>query len=168
MPPWTKDLYGASKLINARAETVKEKPSFRSAFKKRRCLIIADGFYEWKKEKRQKQPFYITLPSGEPFAFAGLWEAWKKEDGSLYHSCTIITTEASESIQDIHNRMPVILKPEVISDWLNPEMQDTDKLEKILQEGICQELRSHPVSVYVNSPTNNDPTCIEPINKESF
>ncbi|UCE55826.1 MAG: SOS response-associated peptidase, partial [Desulfobacterales bacterium] len=148
-----------------RAETVAEKPSFRNAFKKRRCLIIADGFYEWKGEKGRKQPMFITLPDRKPFAFAGLWEVWNKKDepDSIYKSCTIVTTEASKSIRDIHHRMPVILKPDVYEPWLNPENQEIVGLKNILAHGIQTELVSHPVSKQVNSVKNNDPSCIDPI-----
>ena len=110
VPSWAKDLSGASRLINARAETLQEKPSFRKALEKRRCIIIAVGFYEWK----EGHPWYCTPITGSLFGFAGLWETWKGSDKSVYHSCTIITTEASESIKEIHDRMPVILKPEII------------------------------------------------------
>ena len=161
VPSWIKDLSKASKLINARVETLKEKPSFRNAFKKRRCLILADGFYEWKKEGSSKQPFYLTLLSGDPIAFAGLWETWKKEEGQRYNSCAIITTEASESVSEIHNRMPVILKPEAVNDWLNPQLQNTDTLDNILRDGHVKELRSYPVSKTVNNVMTNDERCIE-------
>jgi putative SOS response-associated peptidase YedK len=114
-------------MINARMETVSSKPSFRDAFKKRRCLILADGFYEWKGEKEQKQPFFITLPDEKPFTFAGLWEIWrdKENEDNIYISCTIITREASESLKDIHDRMPAILPPDTYEAWLNQENQGT-------------------------------------------
>ena len=165
VPFWAKDTSIGNKMINARAETVAEKPSFRNAFKKRRCLIIADGFYEWKGEKGRKLPMFITLPDRKPFAFAGLWEFWNKKDDpdSGYRSCTIVTTEASESIRDIHHRMPIILKPDVYEPWLNPEYQETAGLKDILANSIQTELVSHPVSKTVNSVKNNDPSCIDPI-----
>jgi len=165
VPFWAKDTSIGNRMINARAETVAEKPSFRNAFKKRRCLIIADGFYEWKGEKGRKQPMLITLPDRKPFAFAGLWEVWNKKDDpdSIYRSCTIVTTEASESISDIHHRMPVILKPDVYEPWLNPENQEIVGLKNILAHGIQTKLVSHPVSKQVNSVKNNDPSCIDPI-----
>ena len=121
-------------MINARAETISKKPAFRNAFKKRRCLIPANGFYEWKGKKGNKQPYYVSVPSGEPFAFAGLWETWTdKESGeeSVYKSCTIITTSASDTIRKIHLRMPVILDPKFHETWLNVEIQDPKKLEII-------------------------------------
>ena len=129
VPFWAKDLSIGNKMINARSESIAEKPSFRNAFKKRRCLILADGFYEWKGEKGRKQPMFITLPDRKPFAFAGLWETWKKDDQELtYKSCTIITTQASESIRDIHHRMPVILKPPAYKSWLDPGNQNVVEL----------------------------------------
>lgn len=166
VPSWAKNLSQASRLINARAETVATKPSFRAAFKRRRCLILADGFYEWEGEKGKKQPWFISLPSGQPFAFAGLWEIWKDRqatgDQSDYRSCAIITTEASESVQDIHHRMPVILQPEAYDKWLDPENEDVHQLESILQTNLIRELKSHPVSKLVNRVQNNSPTNIEP------
>jgi putative SOS response-associated peptidase YedK len=165
VPFWAKDISIGNKMINARAESVAEKPSFHNAFKKRRCLILADGFYEWKGEKGRKQPMLITLPDKNPFAFAGLWETRNKKDDkdSIYKSCTIITTQASDSIRDIHHRMPVILKPQVYEAWLDPDNQDVVELESILNNEIITDLSSHPVSTKVNSTRNNDPSCIEPI-----
>lgn len=166
VPSWAKNLSSASRLTNARAETVATKPSFRAAFKKRRCLIPADGFFEWKGEKGGKQPWFISLPSGQPFAFAGLWEIWKGKqalpDQSDYRSCTIITTEASKSVQEIHHRMPVILQPEAYDKWLDPDNQDVQQLESILQTKLIREFKSHPVSKLVNRVQNNSPTNIEP------
>ncbi len=164
VPFWAKDPAIGSRLINARAETVAEKPSFKNAFLKRRCLIIADGFYEWKGPKGQKQPIFITQANKEPFAFAGLWETWgKKEQETLYKSCTIITTEACEAMREIHHRMPVILKPEVYTHWLNPANQDIADLKNILQKALLTELTGYPVSKQVNSIRNNDATCIDPV-----
>jgi len=161
VPFWAKDLSGASKLINARVESLQEKPSFKNLLKRRRCAILADGFYEWKKDKNFKQPFYLTPVTGHPFAFAGLWDTWKSSDGAAYHSCTIITTDASPQVHVIHNRMPVILKPDSLAAWLDTGMQDTDKLGKILLEGHEKDFTIHPVSSYVNSPKNNDAKCLE-------
>jgi len=159
VPSWAKDLSGASRLINARAETLQEKPSFRKALEKRRCIIIADGFYEWK----ERQPWYCTPAAGNLFGFAGLWETWKGSDKSVYHSCTIITTEASESIKEIHDRMPVILKPETIKEWLNPATLKHEKLNMILKHGHVTRIRTYPVSKFVDSPENNDSRCIKPV-----
>jgi len=165
VPFWAKDIFIGSKLINARAETIASKPSFRDAFKKRRCLIPADGFYEWKGPKGQKQPMFITLPEGKPFAFAGLWEIWLQKDDpdTTYKSCTIITTKASDSVRDIHHRMPVILKPESYESWLDPSNQNANELKNNLQIGIVTELVSHAVSTNVNSVKNNTPSNIIPL-----
>jgi putative SOS response-associated peptidase YedK len=164
VPFWAKDISIGTRMINARLESIAEKPSFRSAFKKRRCLILADGFYEWKGEKGRKQPMFITLPDHKSFAFAGLWETWNKDDrDSSYKSCTIITTQAGESIREIHHRMPVILKPQVYGSWLDPENQNVAELGRLLKSEIVTELVSYPVSKHVNSTRNNDPSCIEPI-----
>ncbi len=164
VPFWAKDPSIGNRMINARAETIDEKPSFKNAFKKRRCLIIADGFYEWKGTKGQKQPMLITLPDKKPFAFAGLWEIWyKNKQAPAYRSCTIITTEASASIREIHHRMPVILKPEVYKDWLNPQYQNTENLKHILAVERLTELTSYPVSKQVNSARNNDLSLLDPI-----
>ncbi len=164
VPFWAKDPSIGNRMINARAETIAEKPSFKNAFKKRRCLIIADGFYEWKGPKGQKQPMLITLPDKKPFAFAGLWETWHKNDPQApYRSCTIITTEASLSVRDIHHRMPVILNPVVYNHWLDQGNQDIADLTKILAEERLTELISYPVTKQVNSTRHNDASIIEPI-----
>jgi putative SOS response-associated peptidase YedK len=166
VPFWSKDIKIGSRMINARSETVSDKPAFRNAFKKRRCLIIADGFYEWKGEKGHKQPYYITIPSGKPFVFAGLWEAWNPKDNdedSIYQSCAIITTAASESFNNLHHRMPVILLSDCHEKWLNPEIQDPKEIENILEDSIMYDLQYYPVSKHVNSPKNNDLECIRQI-----
>ncbi len=164
VPFWAKDPSIGNRMINARAETIAEKPSFKNAFKKRRCLIIADGFYEWKGARGQKQPMLITLPDKKPFAFAGLWEIWyKNKQAPAYRSCTIITTEASASIREIHHRMPVILKPDVYKDWLNPQYQKTEDLKHIIAVEHLTELTSYPVSKQVNSARNNDLSLLDPI-----
>jgi putative SOS response-associated peptidase YedK len=164
VPFWAKDISIGSKLINARSESVAEKPSFRNAFKKRRCLILADGFYEWTGGKGHKQPMYITLPDRKPFAFAGLWEVWnsKGPEATVYRSCTILTTRASESIQNIHHRMPVVLKTEVYDLWLEPTNQNITELKQLLKDSIHREFISYPVSKQVNSTRKNDPSCVEP------
>lgn len=162
VPSWAKDLSGAGKLINARSETVDEKPSFKNAFAKRRCLILADGFYEWQKTERTKQPWYFRLPSGKPFGFAGLWEVWKNSKGQKYNSCTILTTIASESVKHVHDRMPVILLPDAVSNWLNPDTHDVGQLKEILNNGKEEDLTGCPVTNKMNSPLFNDPSCVEP------
>jgi putative SOS response-associated peptidase YedK len=164
VPFWAKDTSIGSRMINARSETAASKPSFRVAFKKRRCLILADGFYEWTGEKGNKQPMFLTLPDGSPFAFAGLWEYWdKKGEADPYHSCTILTREASESVQHIHHRMPVILQHDAFADWLEPENQDTDAVQEVVEKHIHTELKAIPVSKLVNSVKNNQAENIEPI-----
>jgi putative SOS response-associated peptidase YedK len=130
---------------------------------RRRCAIPADGFYEWQKIKNFKQPCYLTPSAGSPFAFAGLWDTWKGGGGAVYSSCTIITTEASPQVSRIHNRMPVILKPDSVDVWLDAEMQDTARLENILQQGHETIFIIRPVSSYVNSPKNNDEKCLAEI-----
>jgi len=168
VPSWVKDLSKASGWINARAETVDQKPGFREAFRRRRCLILADGFYEWQQKDRLKQPWYTTLPSGAPFVFAGIWETRKDSHEASYNSCAIITTQASESVCEIHNRMPVILLPETHAAWLDSENQDVEQLNKILLDGHVRKLKSYPVSKFVNSPKNNSPKCIEPVKNEEL
>lgn len=158
VPSWAKDLTIGAKLINARAETVAEKPSFRSAFKQRRCLILADGFYEWKRVSNKKQPYYFQLADGQPFAFAGLWEHWQGEDATV-ESCTILTTAANELLQAIHDRMPVILPPAAYDQWLDPKAQ-LDQLHSLLQPYDAEAMKTHPVSSLVNSPSNDTPECI--------
>lgn len=165
VPFWAADISIGNKMINARCESVSRKPSFRNAFKKRRCLIPADGFYEWQGERGRKQPLFITLPDKSPFAFAGLWETWRSKDDPefTYKSCTIITAPASHALRGIHHRMPAILRKEAYSPWLDPQNQNGATLEAILKDRIHTEFVSHPVSKQVNSSANNDPSVIEPI-----
>ena len=164
VPFWADDTSVGSRMINARAETIATKPSFRNAFRNRRCLILADGFFEWKGKKGHKQPIFITLPDNQPFGFAGLWEIWKKNaSDSGYKSCTIITTEASESIREIHHRMPAVLKPETYLSWLDSKNKDVDDLTNMLRTGIITEFVSHPVSKQVNSVQHNMPDNIVPL-----
>ena len=166
VPSWSKDLSGASRLINARAETAAQKPSFRTAFKRRRCLIMADGFYEWQGKKGSKQPYFFTLPASRPFAFGGLWETWKSNDAAdddpVYKSCTILTTAASESVREVHHRMPVILQPEAYDDWLDPEIHDADRLAAVLQNHLVRKMQYYPVSKLVNRVQNNTAENITP------
>jgi putative SOS response-associated peptidase YedK len=157
IPSWAKDSTIGSKLINARAETVSEKPSFRDAFKRRRCLIAADGYYEWKKQAGKKQPFYFRLESGKPFAFAGLWEQWNSPEGETIETCTIITTEANELAATVHDRMPVILGEADYDRWLDPDFKDAQSL---LHPYSSKEMLSYPVPVVVNSPSHDTPECI--------
>jgi putative SOS response-associated peptidase YedK len=168
IPSWAKDPSIGNRLINARAETLAEKPAFRAAFRRRRCLVLADGFFEWRKDpgKKVKQPMYIRLNTGEPFAFAGLWEVWNSADGSQILSCTIITTEPNELVSDIHNRMPVILPREAYSAWLNPSEVQPAELGDLLRPYPSTELAAYPVSTIVNSPGNDTPACVVPLTQE--
>jgi putative SOS response-associated peptidase YedK len=157
VPSWATDKSIGNRLINARSETAATKPSFRTAFRKRRCLVLADGFYEWKGEKGKKQPMFLTLPDGSPFAFAGLWENW---DGGgtekhPYRSCTILTRDASPSVRPIHHRMPVILKASAYGPWLDPANRSIDSLQELIRNHIHTELTAIPVSTQVNSVRNN-------------
>lgn len=163
IPSWAKDPRMGVRLINARAETVAEKPSFRSAFRHRRCLVLADGFYEWQQQEnqKQKQPYYFRLQDGCPFAFAGLWERWQPADGEAIESCTLLTTEANELMRPIHNRMPVILDPKNYDLWLNPEMKQWESLEALLCPYPTEEMTAYPVSKVVNKPVNDSAECIE-------
>ena len=157
IPGWMKELPKGSPLINARGETVAGKPSFRSAYKKRRCLIPADGFYEWQKTQNSKQPYYIQLKDKSLFTFAGLWEQWQN-GGQTIESCTIITTDANDDMKSIHHRMPVIIAQAYYAHWFH----GTDP-QDVLIPYPNGELRAYPVSIYVNSPKNSGPSCIEPI-----
>jgi putative SOS response-associated peptidase YedK len=150
-------------MINARFETASTKPSFRNAFKHRRCLIAADGFYEWKKTGSRKQPYFITLASSAPFGFAGLWETWKNTDGTGREYCAILTIPSKGFMEEIHHRMPVILPPDVYGAWLDLGNTDIPMLEALVASTHVRELSGYPVSTYVNSPRNNSPKCIEPL-----
>lgn len=165
IPHWSKDDSFAAKLINARAETLAEKPSFRDAFKKHRCIIPASGFYEWdKKSSGAKQPFYFYLKDKEVFGFAGLWEQWlDKETGEQIETCTIITTEANEVLEPIHDRMPVILKSKDYNQWLDEKQKDTDKLQKLLVPYPPDEMATYQVSKAVNTPSDDSPELIKKI-----
>jgi putative SOS response-associated peptidase YedK len=165
IPSWAKDPSAGSKLINARGETLGEKPSFRTAYKRRRCLVLADGFFEWVAVpgEKAKQPHYITLKDGRPFAFAGLWEQWFSPDGSEIKSATIITTEPNELIAKLHNRMPVILHPDDYQRWLDPEDTAPEKLQDLLVAYPSADMRHFPVSRKVNSPANDLPEVVQPL-----
>ena len=159
VPFWADDPGIGQRMINARAETAPEKPAFRAAFRKRRCLIPADGFYEWQRtDGGPKQPFHIRRHDGRPFAFAGIWEDWR--DGEI-RSCAILTTEASEDLREIHHRMPVILNRGDYERWLDPEADERD-LRTLLQSS-ADDLTFYPVDRRVNKPSNDDPRCIEPV-----
>jgi putative SOS response-associated peptidase YedK len=162
IPSWAKDPAIGNKLANARGETVAEKPSFRSAFKRGRCLIPASGFYEWKKVAGRKQPYYVRPVGADLFAFAGLTERWMGPDGPV-HSCTIITTDANDLMRDIHDRMPVIIAPEDHAAWLDPGNQATEKLKALLKPCPSERMAAHPVSPRVNTPKIDEPALIDPL-----
>ena len=165
IPVWAKEPSIGSRLINARAETLAEKSSFRGAYKYKRCLVLADGFYEWKTQtgSKLKIPYHIRLTSGQPFAFAGLWDEWHSPDGSQVKSCTIITTEPNALMTTLHNRMPVILPPSAYAEWLDPAPQKPELLQKLLTQYPSGEMTAHPVSPLVNSPANDRPELILPV-----
>ena len=169
IPSWAKDPAIGHKLINARSETAAEKPSFRAAFRHRRCLIPADGFYEWRRESKTRRPWLFALKDGAPFAFAGLWETWtvpagaaltgslaERSPGDAVETCTILTTAANETVAPVHGRMPVILPPDAWDAWLAGE-------DVPLAPYPAGEMTAWPVSTHVNRPANDDPRCIEPI-----
>jgi putative SOS response-associated peptidase YedK len=161
IPSWSKDSKIAHRLINARAETLKEKPSFRAAYKKRRCLIPATGFFEWQQTENGKQPYHIHHPDNSLFAFAGLWEHWEHEKETIY-SCTIITTNANKFMQPIHQRMPVIIAPDDYHAWL-VKKTPINTLETILTADAYQQMQLTPISTRVNNPAHNDSDCLLPV-----
>jgi putative SOS response-associated peptidase YedK len=171
VPFWAKDPQIGNRMINARAETLAEKPSFKTAFRRRRCLVLADGFYEWQRKPiasssrstGAKTPMYIKMTSGEPFAFAGLWETWNAPDGSRLITCNIITTEPNELVSQIHNRMPVILPTDAYQTWLDPHERAPSELSSLLKPYPADQMVSYPVSKQVNNPANDLPTCIQEV-----
>lgn len=163
IPFWAKAASIGSKMINARAETITEKPAFIAAIKKQRCLIVANGFYEWKKKENSNVPYYIYLKSQHPFGFAGLYDVWTSPEGEEITSCTIITTNANELVNPIHNRMPVIIPKKNEELWLDPEVQNQEELLSLLTPYPADEMEAHEVSPVVNYPTNNSPDCIKPV-----
>ncbi len=183
IPYWAKDPAIGNRMINARSESVADKPAYREAFRKRRCLVVADGFYEWKRLRGAKQPYFIYMENHRPFAFAGLWERWKPRRDQLdkivapgkpevplstdgrVESCTFLTTGPNELLKRIHDRMPVILPQQHWDTWLDPAVQDADELSALLLPYPASEMRTHPVSTHINKPSNDDPTCIEPIKR---
>jgi putative SOS response-associated peptidase YedK len=165
VPSWAKDASIGNRMINARGETIADKPSFRTAFRRRRCLVPADGYFEWRKSGSGKQPYYIRLDDDRPFAMAGLWENWlDPATNETLQSCTLITTQANPLTQPIHDRMPVILNAADYELWLDPQLQDAERLGALLRPFAGTELRADPVDTYVNSPRNDDPRCVELLN----
>ena len=173
IPAWAKDKSIGSRMINARSETVAEKPSFRSAFKSRRCLIVADGFYEWVAGAEGKQPVHICMQNQQPFAFAGLWETWtdksfseaddSEKNPQTIQSCTILTTSSNSLLENVHDRMPVILKRDDHQMWLDPQFEDRESLQELLRPFPSEPMQLFPVSKLANSPRNDIPECAEPI-----
>jgi len=169
IPSWSKDPSIANKLINARGETIAEKPSFRGSFKYKRCLIPADGFYEWKAETGQKTktPYFIHMKDRKPFAIAGLWDEWHSPEGGILRTCTIITTEPNELMSNLHNRMPVILDKKNYDEWLEPATHATrrENLIHLIQPFPADRMSAYPVSTFVNVPSNDRPELISPMEK---
>jgi putative SOS response-associated peptidase YedK len=161
IPSWAKDDSISAHTSNARAETLLEKPSFKNAFRSRRCLIPADGFYEWSKQGKEKIPYYLSMKSDEPLAFAGLWERWRDPAGKIVESCTIITTTPNSLLEKLHHRMAVILRPEHFKLWLDPSLTRAETLIDILCPYPAEEMQAHRVSKLVNNVRNNVSECIE-------
>ncbi len=165
VPFWAKDPKIGHRMINARSETLAEKPAYKPPLKKRRCLIPASGFYEWKRQNDERSPTYICLKDARLFALAGLWEEWRSPAGTTLRSCTIITTPANAFMAGIHQRMPVIFNPEQEEIWLDPALQDPDHLLPLLQAYPAEDMAAHPVSKQVNVPTFDEPACIEAVDE---
>lgn len=163
IPGWAKDPSMGVRMINARSETAAEKPSFRAAMKYRRCLVPADGFYEWQKLPGGKQPMFIHRPDHAPFAIAGLWERWTSPDGSLIESCTLLTTSPNAMMANLHNRMPVILDPADYDMWLDAGHVKPDDAQHLLRPCPDEWLTAYPVSTVVNNARNEVAACVEPL-----
>lgn len=164
IPSWAKDPSIGNRLINARGETLAEKPSFRGSYKYKRCLILADGFYEWKVQPgtKTKVPYFIHMKDRQPFAFAGLWDEWNSPDGSQLRSCTIVTTAPNDFMSSIHNRMPVILPSDAYTKWLDTTPQSREKLDPLIKPYPAEEMAAYPVSTLVNNPKNDQAECVVP------
>jgi putative SOS response-associated peptidase YedK len=167
IPSWADDPNIGDHMINARAETVAEKPAFRTAFRTQRCLVVADGFYEWKKEVGWKQPYFVHMKDDRPFGFAGLWEQWNKRDEPIY-SCALLTTDANDVLAPIHDRMPVIIPRENYDPWLDPGNHDPKRLRPLLVPFPADEMEAYPVTKLVNDPENDLPACIRPIDTQDW
>lgn len=164
IPSWAKEPSIGGRLINARAETLAEKPAFRGSYKYKRCLILADGFYEWQGTagKKAKVPYFVQMKDKKPFALAGLWSDWRSADGSELRSCTIITTQPNELMATIHDRMPVILHRDDRTKWLEPAARSPEALASLLRPYPADLMRAYPVSTLVNNPALETPDCIRP------
>ena len=165
IPMWAKDPEIGNRLINARGETLAEKPSFRGSYRHKRCLILADGFYEWKSfgGRKTKTPYYIHMQNRKPFAIAGLWDHWESPDGSSIKSCTIITTTPNELMGSIHDRMPVILHPRDYAKWLNSAPQTPENLQPLIKPFPAEAMTAYPVATLVNKATNDSPEMVVPL-----
>jgi putative SOS response-associated peptidase YedK len=160
IPAWAQDPAAMSLMINARAETAATKPAFRSALRRRRCLVPADGFYEWQSHGRQKQPFHIRMRDDSLFALAALWERWQSPDGVIIDSCALLTVEANELMRTVHDRMPVILDAADFDLWLDPQVQEVEMLQPLLRPYPSEAMVAYPVSTLVNNARNDDPQCL--------
>lgn len=165
IPPWAQEPSIGYKMINARSETLAEKPAFKASFQNRRCTILADSFYEWKKEKNRKVPMRVKLKNNQVFALAGLWTSWKPQDGDIVYSCSIITTTPNHLMAELHHRMPVILSAENEKLWLDPSIKDIELLKSLLTPYPSEEMEAYEVSTAVNSWRNDTPECILPVQK---
>lgn len=161
VPSWAKEV--GDGLINARCETVNDKPSFRQAFRQRRCIIPASGFYEWRKADGKKVPYYIRFADGVPMPFAGIWEVWRSPEGQVMESCAILTTAANASVAPIHDRMPVILHPDELGLWLDRQVHDAEALKPLFAPYPADRFEVRQVSALVNSPANDSPACVLPV-----
>jgi putative SOS response-associated peptidase YedK len=160
VPGWAKDPAIGNRMINARAETAADKPSFRAALRRRRCLVVADGFYEWKTAGKHRQPMFIHMRDDRPLGFAGIWEAWEGAGHASLESCTILTTVANELVRPIHDRMPVIVAPEDYGRWLDPAMQEPAPIQSLLRPYPSDAMEAYAVSTRVNSPLRDDELCL--------
>jgi len=164
VPSWAKEKSIGARMINARSETLAEKPSFRSAFRRRRCLVLADGYYEWQRSAATKQPYFIAFEDGQPFGMAGLWERWRDPaTGEPLESCCIVTTAPSPAVAHVHDRMPVIVPPEAYAEWLDPRNEAVDRLARLFEACPRPGLGARPVSTRVNNARNQGPELIEPL-----
>jgi putative SOS response-associated peptidase YedK len=168
IPSWATDPAIGGRLINARAETAATKPAFRAALRRRRCLVVADGFYEWQRSGRAKQPYFIHLRDDRPFAFAGLWDAWEGPDQALLETCTLLTTEANPIVRPIHDRMPVILPAESHTAWIDPTIEEPKRLTSLLVPYPADQMVAYPVGTLVNSPRHEAADCIKPAQGRLF
>lgn len=163
IPSWAKEAEIGNRMINARSETAAEKPAYKSSFRKKRCLIAADGFYEWKPEGKLKQPFLIHQASGKPFGIAGLWSSWRDPQGEALETFTILTTSPNSVLSPIHDRMPVILDPADYDLWLDPKVEDVERLQALMAPAPVEGWEAVPVSRAVNNPANDSPACLAPV-----